>query len=1126
MHIPEEDGRRTFAGLTADRPAASSSAPLTRLCTICGTPAPPTAKFCSECGDHLAPDASSAQRRRFGSPKSYTPKHLASKILTARTAIEGERKQISVLFADIKGSMELVANRDPEDAQRLMDPVIEHMMEAVHYYEGIVNRVMGDGIMALFGAPIAHEDHAVRACYAALRMQAVVAQYASELQRGLGFEVAIRVGISSGEIVIAAIGSDLYMEYTIVGQTAHLASRMKQMARPGAVLATIDTFRLVEGYVEVKPLGALAVKGLTNPVEVYEIAGRAPERTRLQAALGRGLTRFVGRENELAELRSAAERASKGNGQVVAIVGEPGVGKSRLVYEFVRAMDTSGFVVLETNSAPYGHSTAYLPVIELLRRSYFNINIRDSTKSIREKVASRVVALDSTLHDAIAPLLDLLDALEPGDPFQSLDPVQHRQFTYQAISRLLLTESRKQPLVVVFEDLHWNDSLTLGLLNDVVVSAQKAPLLLLVSYRPEYRDDWRSRPNYRQLRLDPLGSESFVDFVGALVGSHSTLSGLKSFLLDRAGGNPFFVEEIVRSLADTGVLAGQRGSYRLAQPFSSSDVPPTVQAVLAARIDALPSIEKHVLQEAAVIGRDFPFALLQEIGTWDENELRALLSDLQDAEFLYATQLIPDLQYTFKHALTHDVAYSGLLQDRRRDIHARVVGAMEKLYADRLGEQVERLAEHALRGQLREQAIAYLRQAGVKAADREAYREALALFEQALGALTQLEQTHDRVALGIDLRFDIRNVLQPLGDRARIAEYLHEAEQLADRLDDTHRLGWVQSYLTDQFWMLGRYRESILAGERALTIAAQFSDLPLSVVTNLPLGLAHHTRGDYRRALRSFGWNAAHLNKALARERFGMFVVPAAFARSFMAWALADIGDFGEASSIGADALAIAEEAKHPFSCGYAHLGLGVVALRRGQLGNALRSFERSLAEGAFADSPVGFAFVALHLGYTLSLLGRAEEGIPILQESVRIAEAKGFVARHALRLAYMGEACLQADRFDEAVVAGSRALELSQRHDERANEAYALRVLGEIDARRGSNTDAEARFRAALQLAIDLEMRPLEAHCNRSLSKLLEARKCAAEADVHRKYAAQMAEDMQLAFWDDQARNANTAAR
>jgi class 3 adenylate cyclase len=382
------------------------AAPLARACDNCGSEVSATAKFCPQCGHRLVDTA------RFASPKNYTPQHLADKILTSRAALEGERKQVTVLFADIKGSMELLAHRDPEAAQQLLfDPVLDRMIEAVHRYEGTVHRVMGDGIMALFGAPLALEDHAVRACYAGLRMQETVTRYADEVQRSHGVQVAIRVGLNSGEIVVRAIGNDLHMEYTVVGQTAHLASRMEQMANPGSVLTTADTLRLAEGYIATKPLGPVPVKGLADLVEIYEVTSAGAARTRLQATAGRGLTRFVGRDVQLERLVRAQQLAGRGRGQVVAIIGDAGVGKSRLVHEFLHSHHKADWLVLESNTASYGRATPYLPVIELFRR-YFQINVYDSTQSIREKISERILGLDRALQDSLPPLMDLLDALD------------------------------------------------------------------------------------------------------------------------------------------------------------------------------------------------------------------------------------------------------------------------------------------------------------------------------------------------------------------------------------------------------------------------------------------------------------------------------------------------------------------------------------------------------------------------------------------------------------------------------------------------------------------------------------------------------------------------------------------
>src|SRR3989449_1139537 len=621
--------------------------------------------------------------------------------------------------------MELLADRDPEEGRKLLDPVLERMMEAVHRYEGTVNQVMGDGIMALFGAPLAHEDHAVRACYAALRMQESVMQYAEGVFRSHGVPVQIRVGLNSGEVVVRSIGSDLHMDYTAVGQTTHLAARMEQMATPGMILLAPATLQLAEGYVQVAARGPVAVKGLPDPVEIYALTGASASRTRLHAAAARGLTRFVGRDAEIEQIRRALALSHEGHGQLVALVGEPGVGKSRLVYEFTHSHQIQEWLILEAGSVSYGKATSYLPVIDLLK-AYFKVHDRETHREICEKVTGKLLTLDESLKPALPALLALLDVPVEDAQWQALDPAQRRQRTLDAVKHLLLRESQAQPILVVFEDLHWIDADTQALLNTLVESLPTARVLLLVNYRPEYQHGWGSKTYYTQLRLDPLPPASAAEVLQALLGDDPSLVPLTALLIARTAGNPFFLEESVRTLVETGGLAGETGAYRLAQPLHSIQVPATVQAILAARIDRLPPEAKRLLQTAAVIGTEVPFPLLTAIADLPDTELHRHLTYLQAAEFLYETRLFPELEYTFKHALTHEVAYGSLLQERRRALHTRIVEALEGFDSARLSEHVEQLVHHALHGEVWDKALTYLRQAGAKATARSAYRESAA----------------------------------------------------------------------------------------------------------------------------------------------------------------------------------------------------------------------------------------------------------------------------------------------------------------------------------------------------------------------------------------------------------------
>ena len=845
-------------------------------------------------------------------PITYTPKYLTEKILTTRSALEGERKQVTVLFADIKDSTELIKDLDPEAAQQLLDPAIHIMMDAVHRFEGTVNQVLGDGIMSIFGAPIAHEDHAARACYAALATQTAIQPYAEEVRRAYGMSMRMRVGLNSGEVVVRTISNDLHMDYSTVGHTTHLASRMEQLADPGSITLTAATLRLVEGLVQVQTLGPTPVKGITEPVEVYELTGASAIRRRLQAAVARGLTRFVGRDAEIATLQQACERAAAGHGQVVAAVGEAGVGKSRLVYEFVHSHHTQGWFVLESASVSYGKATPYFPVVDLLKR-YVHVEDGDTPRTIRAKMTGQIMTLDETLQDTIPALLSLLDALPEDSPFCQLDLPQRRQRTLDGLKRLLLRESQVQPLLVVFEDLHWIDSETQALLDSLIESVPTAQLVMLVTYRPEYQHGWGSKTSYTQLRLDPLPPASADAFLAALLGNDPSLEPLKTLLIARTEGNPFFLEESVRALVETQVLVGASHAYRLAQELSTIQVPATVQAILAARIDRLPQEGKRLLQTAAVIGMEVPLALLQVIVDLSAEALRRGLTQLQAAEFLYETSLFPERVYTFKHALTHEVAYGSLLQERRRMLHTRIVEALESLGDDGVVEQVERLAHHAFRGEVWDRALMYYRHSGARALARSAHREAVTCFEQALAALQQLPESRARHEQAIDLHINLRQARHPLGEIDAGLTHLDAAETLAAYLGDQRRLGRILASMTNGFFITGDLGRALGSGQQALSVAMALDDFLLQIEANFYLGQVYCALGDYPRAMEVLRCNVTALKIDLRQEIGGLGPF-AAFSRARLVACLAEIGAFTEGIVHGTEAIHIAEASESPYS--------------------------------------------------------------------------------------------------------------------------------------------------------------------------------------------------------------------
>jgi predicted ATPase/class 3 adenylate cyclase len=1108
---------------------------MARRCANCSGELSTTAKFCPQCA-HPVVSVPGGQARS-ASPDAYTPKHLAEKILTSRAALEGERKQVTVLFADLKGSMELLADRDPEEARKLLDPVLERMMEAVHHYEGTVNQVMGDGIMALFGAPLAHEDHAVRACYAALRMQESVRQYAEGVRREEGVSIQIRVGVNSGDVVVRSIGSDLRVDYTAVGQTTHLAARMEQLAAPGSIVVAPETLRHAEGYVAVKPLGPVKVKGLSEPVEVYEVTSAGAVRTRLERAAARGFTPFVGRDTELEQLRGALERAGAGHGQVVAVVGEPGVGKSRLFYEFVHSHrflrskadmppSTSGdWLLVESGSVSYGTATPYLPVIDLLK-AYFQIDARDDGRTIREKVTAKLLTLDETLRPLSPALLALLDVPVEDRDWQAFDPAERRRHTHEAIKRLLLRESQREPLCLVFEDLHWIDAETQAVLDGLVESLPAARLLLLVNYRPEYRHRWGSKTYYSQAGIDPLPETSATELLGALLGADPSIRPLTPLLIERTEGNPFFLEESVRTLVETGMLAGEPGRYQLTGPLGSIQVPATVQAVLAARIDRLPPPAKSLLQAGSVVGKDVSFAHLSAIAELPEEAVRDGLARLQAAKFLYETSPFPDLEYTFKHALTHEVAYGSVLHERRRALHARLVAAIETLHHDRLGEHVERLAQHALRGEVWPKAVAYLRHSAAKAVARSANREAVSCLEQALGALPHLPESPETRELAIDLRLELQIPLNGLGEIERLLDYLRETESLAGALGDPPRMGRVAANMAYGLLITGRPEHAAASGERALAIARTVGDLRLEALANVRLGQAYRDLGEYRRAIAAFRRTLDALVGELQTQRFGTPGLTAVVVRAYMGWCLAYLGEFPAARAVAEEAARMAEAADDRIGLALAQSRVGLIYLRQGDPERALPWLERSLDGSRRFNFEILSLMAAGPLGEARAACGATGEAFALLEQAAEQAAAIRFVSVLPGILSALGEGYLLASRLSEARHTAERMLQLTRTAGQRHSEADALRILGEVHTRANPAEagQAEASYREALGIAEQIGTRPLAARCHLGLGMLYRATGRPESAQHHLATAATMFRDMAMRSWLEQAQAAMDA--
>ena len=1078
------------------------AAPLAPSCANCGAKLSPTAKFCSECAHPtgLTSASTGPTTSRVASPESYIPKHLAQRILNSRAGLEGERKQVTVLFADLKGSMELLADRDPEEARRILDPVLERMMDAVHRYEGTVNQVMGDGIMALFGAPVAHEDHAVRACYSALRMKESVKRYAGQIQLSHGGTVQIRVGLNSGEVVVRSIGSDLRMDYSAVGQTTHLAARMEQSASPDSIRLTAATLELVEGFVSVKRLGPVAVKGLADAVESYELMGAGPARTRLQAAARRGLTRFIGRDAELELLHRVQLLAGTGHGQVAAIVGEAGVGKSRLAYEFSVSQRSQGWLTLESSSLSYGQTPSYFPVLELLN-TYFKIRDADDPREIREKVTERLLLLDKSLKSVLPALLALFNVPMDDPSWDELDPTHRRERTLAAVKRVFLRQAQERPLLLVFEDLHLIDSETQALLDGLVDSVGSARLLLLVNYRPEYQHAWGGKSYFSQIRLDSLPPENAGRLLDTLLGDSSELAPLKHLLVKR--GNPFFLEETVRTLVETRTLAGEPGRYRLMQPVQAIQVPATVQAVLAARIDRLALEDKRLLQVASVVGKHVPLALLQAIADLPEDALRRGLDHLQAAEFLYETGLFPDLEYSFKHALTLEVTYNTLLRQRCRELDARIVQAIEHLSPDRAAAPVERLAHHAFRGEVWNKAVIYGREAVTRAFARSTLAEALVHVDHALEALRHLGEGSEQKRQQLELVTQRATALRMLhGYAAPEVErvYLRARELSREAPDTPERFGleWQQM---QYFLVRAEMDAARKLAESLLDYATAHPEASLLIDAHLAGGMTACQVGKFGTARDHLEESVRLCRPELDQPRLATHgQCPGVFSLGYLAWTLSFLGLSERARMCVEAAIKTAKERGHAFT----YVSALMFALRVHYLRREMEQVRTLAAQVSALSREHGFAYYEaqgrIYEGWARVLLDGDKRGYAQLLEGCTALEKTGTILGLKGALVKATEVCQRLRLPDEARSTLDRLQQVEVGEGARCWDAEIARLNAELASQ--DPATAAQWFRTAVATARAQAARTLELRAALSYARVLgrgdrahEARELLAEA-------------------------------
>jgi tetratricopeptide (TPR) repeat protein len=873
----------------------------------------------------------------------------------------------------------------------------------------------------------------------------------------------------------------------------------------------------VEGFIEAGPLGPTEVKGITGPVELFELTSGPAWRSAWHVRAARGLSELVGRESELEVLERALAEVKGGRGRVVSIIGEPGLGKSRLAHELARAAAAQGWTVLEAGASPHDRNTTYFAIRGLLR-AWFAVGIRDTQGEIADKLRAGVASLDDDLAALLPALGSLLD-LPPDAAWLALEPPQRRRQIIDAVTTLILRRSRNNPLMLLVEDLHWSDAETETVLDRLVAASATERLLLLETHRPEYRHEWPSQGTPISIRLEPLAADAADRLLVGLLGDAAELTSLRHLLVERTDRTPLFIEEAVRSLAETGTFAGERGRYRLVRPIDDINVPTTVQAVLAARIDRLPMAARSLIQIASVIGAEVPVDQLRSICDLDPDELQQCLTELCSTEFLFELRPAPELSYGFKHALVRDVAYHGILRERRRVLHARLVAAIEARHRDRLDEHIERLAHHAWNGDLWEKASAYLSLAGDRAVERSAYRQAAGFYRQVLEALRRIPANAGTIIQAIDIRLKLRPTLATMGETQLILGYLREAEDLAIGASDHRRLVFALIHQSYFHSVQGNIELAVATSRRAADIARELPDRPLATETRIALGQAYCFGGALRPVIETIAPDLDYLVHELRHERFGQLVTRSVMALTNLANAHEGLGAFSMAIDLSGAGCAVADETRRPADVQYAQLRLGSAFLHKGDLEQALPILGR--AEAAMAAGEIWFnrALATAYIGHAHVLQGAAAEGVALIRRAVEQCTTMGLIRHEAWCRAYLSHALLRCDAQGEATPQARQALDMARRQKFLDLEAFALRLLGMsgIAGDRDRAGDGERCLHEAIALAEARELRPELAHAHGELGRFCARTGRLDDALRHLGQASSLYRAMDMRFWLEQ---------
>jgi class 3 adenylate cyclase/tetratricopeptide (TPR) repeat protein len=1088
------------------------------VCPRCEAKAPAGAKFCMECG-HALKGASAKPVVEYSQPQSYTPKFLADKILTSRRAIQGERKQVTVLFADVANYTAISERLDPEDVHEIMDGCFKILMADIHQREGTVNQFTGDGVMALFGAPLAVEDHAGHACHAALSIQSSLATFGSKIKSRFNVDFALRIGLNSGPVMVGAIGDDLRMDYTAVGDTTNLAARMENMAEPGTILVTANTFKLARDFFRFEPLGETTVKGKQKPQKIYRLIEQSRIADRVEASMAKGWTHFVGRRKEKETLLEVLSKARAGFGQVVGIVGEAGVGKSRLLLELKKTLPPEETVYLEGRCQHFGGSIAYLPFQEMLR-SYFEIQESASAAEIRQIMRQKIRQLSEELINALSPLLDVLSVNPDDKTYHDLDPDQKREKIFEALAGFLLQLSRIKTTVLVIEDLHWIDKTSEELLNYLVGWLANSHLLLILSYRPEYIHTWINKSYYHQISLEPLPADYGAELVNAIFRGGQASPELRDLILQRTGGNPFFIEEFIHSLFENSAVELKDYYYGLKTKAVGIQIPATIEGVIAARMDRLEGMQKQTMQLASVIGRIFAFRILQALSDTPA-DLKAVLGNLLALEFIYEKTLFPELEYIFKHTLTQEVAYKSLLLKRRKELHDKIGQTVEQVYATRLEEFYEILAHHYYQGENVDKAFDYLRFSAEKAMRHNSAWEALEYYQMAVDVLDRLPHDAEQKRKKLEVIYAAIAPLISLGFPERSLTILEQGETLAQELADEHRLFRFRSNIGLLYCSTGDYPEARPYIEQAFEAAQKLHDIDLMAQAIPDLYAVYLATGVHLKCIDVVSGVLDLLEKnQRQKDFFGGPINVYSVLHSISGLSLAWIGNFKKALSLCEKAAHVAADVNDARTLAMCDYVFGGVLVFKGELAPAKEHLRSAIKYNEklrhMPSLPGSYAW----LGLALALAGDPAAGRRQVEKGLKIQSDTGFKYLSTILWFCMGVCLAESEEFEAARQTFEKGLDISRKNHERITEGALLIWLGRTLGQRlpPQNDRASDCISLGIEISKELSQRPDEAVGYLFLAELYANGERKDLALQNLKKATALFEEMQMQYWPGRA--------